>query len=154
MKNRKKWVGNILVLAILLLAMAMTGCGEEEAPPAEVYNNQAEANWVLLTIHYPEEAGMEDVVEYKVYSVNGTMTPLSTLQAYGEATQVPVVISEGTTAYVQGIGGIFENDYMAPSGWVYTVNDEMSMEAAGEYSLDPEDHVVWSYTTFTKEAFQ
>jgi hypothetical protein len=43
---------------------------------------------------------------------------------------------------------------MAPSGWVYTVNEEMSMEAAGDYSLDPEDHVVWSYTTFTKEAFQ
>ncbi len=152
MKNREKRGKIVLTLMVLLLVFSLIGCGEEEVK-SEVYDNKAEANWILLTIHYPEEAGMEDLVAYKVYSVNGTMTPLSTLTAYGEATQIPVVVSEGTSKYVQGVAGVFENDYQAPSGWIYTVNGEISMEASGDFILEPEDQVVWSYVTFTKDSF-
>lgn len=62
-------------------------------------------------------------------------------------------MAEGPFAYVQGINGIFENDFIAPSGWVYTVNDEVIMESASDYKVKAEDKIKWSYVTFTEETF-
>jgi hypothetical protein len=139
-----------VVLAVMLLLLTVSSCEKPEEAIAEVYDNSAEANWVLLTIDYPEESGIEDVIDFKVYSLNGLMTPMSTLSSYAETNCIPVVISEGIPGYVQGVGGVFENDYNSPSGWVYTVNDEMSMEAASDYELKSEDKVIWSYVTFSE----
>ena len=148
--ERKKY---IVVLMILMMVLFAAGCGKEEAAQGEVFDNKADAAWTLLTIEYPEGAGLENVVEYKVYSINGDTTPLDVLLSYGEATKTAVVTVDGPAKYVQGINGIFENDYMAPSGWVYTVNDEMVMEGASEFKLKPEDRITWSYVSFTDDMF-
>lgn len=149
MKNvgKHKW-GVVLLVTILLLSVS--ACEKPEEDVAEVYDNKAEANWVLLTIDYPEESGIQDIVDLKVYTVNDTMTPMNVLMSYGETNCIPVVISEGSQGYVQGVGGVFENDYNTPSGWVYTVNDEMSMEAASDCQLKNEDKLVWSYVSYSE----
>lgn len=50
--------------------------------------------------------------------------------------------------YVQGIGGLFENDSRYPgiSGWKYSVNGEVVMKAASNCTLHDGDRVVWYYT--------
>lgn len=152
MKNINKYKLGI-VLLIMLVLLTVSSCDTPEVANAEVYDNTAEANWVLLTIDYPEESGIQDLEAFKVYSLNGQMTPMNILQSYGETNCIPVVISEGNPGYVQGIGGVFENDYNNPSGWVYTVNDEQLMEAASDYELSSEDHVTWSYVTYSEANF-
>lgn len=51
--------------------------------------------------------------------------------------------------YVEGIGGLFENDsrYPGVSGWKYMVNGSVIMQSAGSYQLHDGDHVTWYYTT-------
>ena len=50
--------------------------------------------------------------------------------------------------YVEGIGGLFENDsrYPGVSGWKYMVNGRVVMQSAGSYALSDGDHVTWYYT--------
>ena len=152
MKNVSKYKLGF-VLMVMLILLSVSSCEKPEEANAEVYDNTAEANWVLLTINYPEESGIQDLVDYNVYSLNSQMTPMNILQSYGETNCIPVVISEGSPGYVQGIGGVFENDYNNPSGWVYTVNDEQIMEAASDYKLTSEDKVIWSYITYSEASF-
>jgi hypothetical protein len=151
MKNANKYKWGV-VLGIMLLLMTISSCQKPEEANAttEIYDNTAEANWVLLTIDYPEESNIQDVIDFKVYSLNGVMTPMDILTSYGETNCIPIVMGEGTVGYVQGIGGVFENDYNNPSGWIYTVNDEESMEAASDYQLASEDRVVWSYVSYSE----
>lgn len=151
-KVRKYQIG--IILAVILFLLTAGSCEKPAEVVGEVYDNNAEANWVLLTIDYPEESGIQDVIDFKVYNVNGAMTPMNMLTSYGEANGVPVVVSEGTPGYVQGIGGVFENDYNSPSGWVYTVNDEMSMEAASDFQLASEDKFIWEYVTYSGDNLQ
>lgn len=139
-----------VLFAVMLLLFTMISCEKPEEAKEEVYENTAEANWVLLSIDYPENSGIEDVMDFKVYSLNGQMTPMNILQSYAETNCIPVVVSEGTPGYIQGVGGVFENDYNSPSGWVYTVNDNEIMEAASDYQLASEDKVIWSYVTFSE----
>ena len=60
------------------------------------------------------------------------------------------VISSSTAMgiYVEGIGGLFENDsrYPGVSGWKYMVNGQVVMQSAGSYELSDGDHVTWYYT--------
>lgn len=60
------------------------------------------------------------------------------------------VTSSGTAMgiYVEGIGGLFENDsrYPGVSGWKYMVNGRVVMQSAGSYTLSDGDHVTWYYT--------
>lgn len=139
-----------LALCVILILLSVTGCEKPEEASAEVYDSNAEANWVLLTIDYPEQSGIEDIVDFKVYSVNNEMTPMSVLQSYGETNCSPVVVSEEIPSYVQGIGGVFENDYNNPSGWVCHVNDEIIMEAASDYKIENQDKVTWSYISYSQ----
>ena len=149
-KTPKKILAILLIMVMAFMAIA---CGGEEQESGEVFDNKAEATWNLLTIIYPDEAGLENIVDYKVYSINQETTPLEVLLSFGDATKTPVVMAEGPFAYVQGITGIFENDFIAPSGWVYTVNDEVIMESASDYKVKAEDKIKWSYVTFTEETF-
>ena len=113
MKNVSKYKWGF-VLMVMLILLSVSSCEKPEEANAEVYDNTAEANWVLLTIDYPEESGIQDLVDFKVYSLNGQMTPMNILQSYGETNCIPVVMSEGNPGYIQGIGGVFENDITIP----------------------------------------
>ena len=52
----------------------------------------------------------------------------------------------GETAYVYGIGGIYESDYGDLSGWMYYVNGEAPPVGCGRYVLSDGDTVEWKYT--------
>lgn len=50
------------------------------------------------------------------------------------------------SAYVQGIGNLYERDCGARSGWVYAVNGVSPNVGCSSYALAPGDVVQWSYT--------
>ena len=50
------------------------------------------------------------------------------------------------TAYVQGIGYLYEFSCGTGSGWVYSVNGVFPGCGCSEYALSPGDRVVWQYT--------
>lgn len=56
--------------------------------------------------------------------------------------------NSGFGVYVEGIGGLYEQDerYPGVSGWKYMVNGSVIMKAANKYTLHDGDHVTWYYT--------
>jgi len=143
----------LLLLIVAVIALAMSGCTsseKQEAEPAEVYDTSKDAVYTYLNIDYPEGSGLQDVIDEQVYSIDKEMSPMSILISYGDSNGVEIVVDTTGAGYVQGVGGVLENAYNQPSGWVYTVNGETSMEAASEYKLHSGDTVTWSYVSFTQ----
>lgn len=50
------------------------------------------------------------------------------------------------TAYIEGIGNLYERDGGRWSGWMYSVNDQYPDVGCGEYILKDGDHLKWDYT--------
>lgn len=50
------------------------------------------------------------------------------------------------TAYVQGIGHLYEFDCGRGSGWLYRVNGEVPSVGCSVYALRPGDRIEWLYT--------
>lgn len=144
---------SLLLLIVMIIAFTMSGCAgkeEQKKETAEVYDTSKDAVFAYLNIDYPEESGMQDVMNQQVYSIDKIMSPMSILVSYGDSNGIEVAVDSTGAGYVQGVGGVFENDYNQPSGWIYTVNDESSLEAASDYKLKSGDTVTWSYTSFTQ----
>lgn len=143
----------LLLLIVAVIALAMSGCTsseKQETETAEVYDTSKDAVYAYLNIDYPEGSGLQDVVNEQVYSIDKEMSPMSILISYGDSNGVEVVVDNTGAGYVQGIGGVLENAYNQPSGWVYTVNGETSMEAASDHKLQTGDTVTWSYVSYTQ----
>jgi hypothetical protein len=50
------------------------------------------------------------------------------------------------TAYIKGIGNVYELDYGPTSGWLYRVNGKFSNKSAGTYTIKSGDVIEWLYT--------
>lgn len=50
------------------------------------------------------------------------------------------------TAYIEGIGSLYEFDCGSGSGWVYSVNDLLPGVGCSDYEVHNGDHIVWHYT--------
>ncbi len=50
------------------------------------------------------------------------------------------------TAYIQGIGNLYEQDGGRWSGWMYSVNGKYAKVSCGEYTLKDGDEVQWNYS--------
>ncbi|MCL1905709.1 MAG: DUF4430 domain-containing protein [Clostridiales bacterium] len=50
------------------------------------------------------------------------------------------------SAYVEGIGNLYEMDCGPLSGWMFKVNGEFATKGCSLYRLDPGDGVEWLYT--------
>lgn len=50
------------------------------------------------------------------------------------------------TAYIQGIGNLYEQDGGRWSGWMYSVNGKYANVSCGEYTLKDGDEVQWNYS--------
>ena len=48
--------------------------------------------------------------------------------------------------YVEGIGGLYELDGGASSGWMFSVNGEFPGKSAGDVSVVDGDEILWVYT--------
>ena len=143
----------LLLLIVMIVAFTMSGCAgkvEEKKESAEVYDTSKAAVFAYLSIDYPEESGLPDVLNQQVYSIDKAMSPMSILISYGDSNGVEVAVDSAGAGYIQGVGGVFENDYNQPSGWVYVVNDENSLEAASDHKLKSGDTVTWSYVSYTQ----
>lgn len=84
-------------------------------------------------------------------SGSGTFTFKEGATPYDALCALRSDVTSSSTAmgiYVEGIGGLFENDsrYPGVSGWKYMVNGRVVMQSAGSYALSDGDHVTWYYT--------
>lgn len=84
-------------------------------------------------------------------SGSGTFTFKEGATPYDALCALRSDVTSSSTAmgiYVEGIGGLFENDsrYPGVSGWKYMVNGQVPMKSAGSYTLSDGDHVTWYYT--------
>lgn len=84
-------------------------------------------------------------------SGSGTFTFKEGATPYDALCALRSDVTSSSTAmgiYVEGIGGLFENDsrYPGVSGWKYMVNGRVVMQSAGSYTLSDGDHVTWYYT--------
>jgi len=50
------------------------------------------------------------------------------------------------SAYIEGIGNLYEFDVGKLSGWMYSVNDVFPNFGCSQYALKDEDTVAWVYT--------
>ena len=76
-------------------------------------------------------------------------TAFSLLQRVTRERGIPMEASftPGTgSAYVEGIGNLYEFDCGQRSGWLYLVNGVSPGYSASEYTLKPGDRVEWVYT--------
>lgn len=53
--------------------------------------------------------------------------------------------SGGRSVYIKGIGGLYELDYGAMSGWIYTVNGNSPEIGCGEYEPKSGDEIAFVY---------
>lgn len=52
------------------------------------------------------------------------------------------------TAYIKGIGGLYEGDCTKRSGWVYTVNGDKPNVGMSDYLLEDGDNIVIYFTIY------
>ena len=52
------------------------------------------------------------------------------------------------TAYIKGIGGLYEGDCTKKSGWVYTVNGDKPNVGVSDYVLEDGDNIVIYFTIY------
>lgn len=52
------------------------------------------------------------------------------------------------TAYIKGIGGLYEGDCTKKSGWVYTVNGDKPNVGMSDYVLEDGDNIVIYFTIY------
>lgn len=92
-------------------------------------------NGVLLaktTVSFTEGESVFDVLQ-RTCRANGI--PM-------EFTMTPVYQS----AYIEGIGNLYEFDCGAASGWMYAVNGVYPNYGCSKYPLKPGDVITWRYT--------
>ncbi len=77
-------------------------------------------------------------------------TVLDVLQYVAKENDIQLEVAGlGKTAYVKGIDNLYEFDYGAASGWMYTINgtDNKPMVSCGAYELKNSDQIEWIYVT-------
>ena len=75
-------------------------------------------------------------------------TAFSVLSRYCKENKI-ALSSKGSTRYgiyVEGIGGLYELDGGAESGWMFAVNGAFPSKSAGDFTLKDGDEVLWVYT--------
>lgn len=133
----------LVILMTLIMAFAMTACGGGTDAPA---GDTAMID-VCIEIDYPDVEGQPDVEDYRFQIPEGS-TALDMLHAYGEEANVEIVMSDTSdTAYVTSIGGVAETD---GAGWVYEVDDEMTLDAADEYIVKQGAEITWEFMSWAE----
>lgn len=107
---------------------------------------------VEISIIYPEEAGVE-TADGKASLYEENSTALGALSDFCYYNGIDISVETSVSQYVTSIGGVAENDYGNPSGWVYTVNGEEIMESADKYELSDGDSIEWKFVSFGDSSF-
>ena len=138
----------LALMAALIMALAMTACSSIE--PSDDGSDAKMIN-VAIEIDYPdvddedlEKAEKKDI-EAKMMVEEGT-SAIDMLYSYADANGIDVVLDESSpTIYVTSIDGVEQTN---DAGWVYEVNDEMTMDAADELIVEEGMKITWEYTSW------
>ena len=147
----------LALMAALIMVLAMTACSSIE--PSDD-GSDAEMINVAIEIDYPDvdddaddtdsdelpagSAEKQDI-EAKMTVEEGT-SAIDMLYSYADANGIDVVLDESSpTIYVISIDGVEQTN---DAGWVYEVNDEMTMDAADELIVEEGMKITWEYTSW------
>ena len=139
----------LVLMTALIMVLAMTACSTIE--PSDDGSDAKMIN-VAIEIDYPdvddenlEKAEKEDI-EAELTVEEGT-SAIDMLYAYADANNIEVVLDENSpTIYVISIDGV---EQTADAGWVYEVDDEMTMDAADELILTEGMKITWEFMSWS-----
>ena len=130
---------SVVLAGIMVFSMAACGNGGTDAVNEDMIN-------VSIEIDYPDNVGVEDVAAELI--VDEGTNAMDMLYQYAEENDVEVVLDESSaTVYVTSIGGV---EQTADAGWIYEVNDEMTMDAADELILEEGMKISWEYMSWSE----
>lgn len=138
----------LALMMALIMVLAVTACSNIE--PSDDGSDAKMIN-VAIEIDYPdvddedlEKAEKKDI-EDKMKVEEGTSV-IDMLYSYADANGIDVVLDETSpTIYVISIDGVEQS---ADAGWIYEVNDEMTMEAADELIVEEGMEITWKYASW------
>ncbi len=137
----------LALMMVLIMVLAMTACNIEpsdDGSDAKMINVAIEIDFPDVDDEDLEKAEKKDI-EDKMKVEEGTSV-IDMLYSYADANGIDVVLDETSpTIYVTSIDGVEQTN---DAGWVYEINDEMTMEAADELMLEEGMKITWAYTSW------
>ena len=131
----------LALMLALIMVLAMTACNNIE--PSDDGSDAKMIN-VAIEIDYPDDAEKKDV-EANLTVEEGT-SAIDMLYSYADANNIEVVLDENSpTIYVISIDGVEQSN---DAGWVYEIDDEMTMDAADEIILEEGMKITWEYMSW------
>ena len=138
----------LALMLALIMVLAMTACNNIE--PSDD-GSDAKMITVKIEIDYPdvddedlEKAEKKDI-EADMMVEEGT-SAIDMLYSYADANNIEVVLDENSpTIYVISIDGVEQSN---DAGWVYEIDDEMTMDAADEIILKEGMKITWEYMSW------
>lgn len=93
-----------------------------------------ESGWILGSVSVPLSEGdtVFDILQ-RVTRENGISLEFSVSPLYG-------------TAYIEGIGNLYERDCGATSGWIYAVNGVFPSYGCSDYAVQDGDSIAWIFS--------
>ncbi len=151
---------DIFILLAAGAAVIGAAFNVEIQTPEEFYSAHPDAvtedsDWVTLTVEcrsiahrkgydktLPENGVLIDGEKYVLTKDETVFEVISKAAAYQ---RLPLDHSGGRNIYITGIDGIYEFDFGAQSGWLYTVNGIAPDINCGEYRPKSGDEIVFKY---------
>lgn len=137
------WSVLLVLLALFLRVDSVSEFALEHTLSAPSENQDV----VYLSIDTRGEQGF--FLEQEAFVLQEGDTVFSLLQRVTEANGISLAYQGGTfgsSVYVQGIGGLFEFEEGALSGWMFRVNGVIVQSDCESVTLSPGDVVEWIYT--------
>ena len=143
------------LLTLVLTAVLLTGCEAPQAGPAYSCTISISCASILEQMDLcspdkadlvPEDGWLLEPVEVSFQAGQSAFDVLQQVcrdkKLHMEFSDTPVYHS----AYIEGIGNLYEFDCGAESGWMYAVNSWFPNYGCSQYTLQDGDVVEWVYT--------
>lgn len=138
-----------LMLVVVMISAVISGCTGEKAKPKDAGSDESGKTMnVYISIDYPDEANLPDLINQKFVFEKGS-TALDSIQLYGTVVGLPILV-ETTGGDLVGINNIKNGDY-GNGHWDLFVNGKPAKEknvsaTPSHITLESEDSVRWVYT--------
>ena len=138
----------LALMLALIMVLAMTACNNiepsDDGSDAKMINVKIEIDYPDVDDEELEKAEKKDI-EADMMVEEGT-SAIDMLYSYADANNIEVVLDENSpTIYVISIDGVEQSN---DAGWVYEIDDEMTMDAADEIILEEGMKITWEYMSW------
>ena len=138
----------LALMLALIMVLAMTACNKiepsDDGSDAKMINVKIEIDYPDVDDEELEKAEKQDI-EADMMVEEGT-SAIDMLYSYADANNMEVVLDESSpTIYVISIDGVEQSN---DAGWVYEIDDEMTMDAADEIILEEGMKITWEYMSW------